>query len=143
MTDINLSKSELIEKIKKELVEKNYYRDVQYNLNSKYRWKIIADVTEAFANIFIAVTAILAFAAGVFNFPLLSFISGCCGTLSFSLLRFSSYSMMESRERTQQVNLLLKNLGLDTIVDITVDSSGEPNNKRKIEKSTAKRVIEV
>ncbi len=120
------------EKIKKELVETNYYRDVKYNLASKSRWKIVGDVSEAFANILIVLTSILAFSAGVFNYILLSFIAGCFGTLSLALLRFSSYSMMESRERTQQVNLLLQNLGIDSIVDITIDSTGNfANNRRK------------
>lgn len=125
-SDIELphSKSNLAEKIKKELVETNYYNDVKYNIDGKSKWKIIADVTEALANVLIAVSTVLAFAAGVFDYTLLSFLAGCAGTLAFSLLRFSSYSMMESKERTYQVNLLLKNLRIDPIADITIDSAG-------------------
>lgn len=126
MSEINytlLPNSEIAEKIRKELVEPNYYRDVEYNIISKSRWKIIADVTEAFGNILIAVAAILAFAAGFFDYQLLSFFAGCTGTLSFTLLRFSSYSMKESWERTQQVNMLLEKLGISTIPDITIDSA--------------------
>lgn len=121
-------RSELADKINKELVETNYYHDVKYNISSKSRWKIIADLSEAFANLLIAVTAILAFAAGFFNYMLLSFLAGCSGTLSFALLRFSSYSMKESKERTEQVNRLLIKLGIEPIADITIDSS---NSRKK------------
>ena len=114
---------ELVNRIRTELVEKNYYEDVAYNIKSKSRWKIIADITEAIARILSGVSVVLAFAAGFFNYMLLSFISGCFGTLALVLLHFSSYSMNESKERTEQVNRILAKIGIDTIADITIDST--------------------
>ena len=117
--------AEFIHKIKKELIEKTYYDDLKDNLSSKSRWKTIGDVTEAFAHLFMGISAILAFAAGSFNLTLLSFISGCVATTSLVLLRFSSYCMKESTERTTQVNKILHKLGIEEIADITVDSTAE------------------
>lgn len=119
------SDTNLTNKIRKELVEVTYYDDIKYNIHSRSRWKIIGDTTEAIAHIFTGITAILAFAAGFFNFAMFSFIAGCLGTASLVLLQFSSYAMKESKERTEQVNRMLTSLGIDRIVDITIDSTSE------------------
>lgn len=115
---------EMREKIRKDLIETAYYNDVKYNIGSKSRWKCTADVTETLAHIIIAVGIMLAFAAGFFNIQMLSFISGSMNTASLVFLRFSSYAMRESRERTYQVNRLIEKLGYDDFPDIIVDSAG-------------------
>ena len=130
MTDKNKIDMAFIDKIKKELVEKTYYDDVKYNIQSKSRWKLIADITEAIAHIFMGMTAIMAFAAGFFDYKFLSFVAGCLGTASLVLLQFSSYSVKESKERTEQVNKILGKLGINEIADIAIDFSS--NNERKI-----------
>ena len=109
--------------IREKLVEESVYNDIKYNIGSKSRWKIIGDITETSANLFILVGSVLAFAAGSFNIIYLSFVSGSCGVISLSLLRFSSYAMKESSERTMQVNKLLDRIGIDKIPDITIDSA--------------------
>lgn len=124
--------ADAINKIKQDLVEKNYYRDIQYNINSKFRWKWAGDFTEALAHLCTALSVILAFSAGFFNYSLLSFIAGCFGTCSFVLLRLSSYSMKESRERTEQVNALLRKIGIDSIPDIVIDSALTNSNMNNV-----------
>ncbi len=121
------SNTNLAEKIKKELVDTNYYDDVKYNIRSKSRWKVVSDVSEALSHLFTGIATILAFAAGFFNFALLSFIAGCFGTISLVLLRFSSYAAKESRERTKQVNMLLDGLGIRELTDITSASENTTN----------------
>lgn len=116
--------AEFVTKIKKELVEKNYYDDVKSNLASKSRWKTIGDLSEAFSHILTGISAVLAFAAGFFDHKILSFVAGCLATGSLVLLQFSSYSMKESKERTDQVNKILDKLGIEEIANITVDSTG-------------------
>ena len=123
---------DFINKIKTDLVEKNYYDDINYNIKSKSRWKIIGDITEALSHIFIGFSTILAFSSGFFDNRLLSFIAGCFGTAAFVLLRFSSYSMKESRERTEQVNILLKNLGLDPMSDIILNTMTDMTARKVI-----------
>lgn len=126
---------EMIEKIRKELIEKMYYDDIRYNLRSKSRWKYTGDVSETLAHIIIAASIMLAFATGFFNIKFLSFISGSMNTGALVLLRFSSYAMKESKERTDQVNRLIEKLGFDDIPDITIDSANNsiiPNKSIKI-----------
>jgi len=115
---------ELIKKIQSELIEKNYYDDVKYNLDGKSRWKSIGDKLEALAHIIMGLTSILAFATAYFDDVVFSFVAGCTGILALVMLRLSSYAMRESRERTEQVNRILENLGLRKIPDITIDSAG-------------------
>lgn len=111
--------SELVDKVKKDLIDVSYYNDIKFNIKSKSFWKAIADITETLSQIFTVVSTIFAFSAGFFNHVLLSFIAGCLGTSALILLKFSSYATKESRERTQQVNMLLEKLGITEIPDIT------------------------
>lgn len=119
------SDPKLAGKIKSELIDKSYYDDVKYNIQSKYRWKIIGDITETASHILTGLSAILAFSSGFFDNTMLSFVAGCVATLSLIFRQFSSYSMKESKERTDQVNRVLNKLGIEEIVDITVDSTNE------------------
>lgn len=117
--------SDLADRIKRELINETYYRDVKHTLISKSAWKIIGDITEALAHIGIGATAILAFSAGYFDHAILSYISGCVCTISLVLSRFSAYSLKESKERTRQVNAILQELGISQIADV-IETSG-PN----------------
>jgi hypothetical protein len=122
-------------KIKRDLLDSMYYRDVKYNLKSRFRWKFIGDLTEALSHVFTGVATILAFASGFFGIELLAFLSGCFGAISLVILQFSSYAVKESRERTIQVNRILRKLGMEEIADITIDSTGVSNNQHLSTKS--------
>lgn len=116
-------KSNLVNRIYTELIEKTYYDDVQYHLNSKSRWKTIGDICETLSHVCTGVSAVLSFSAGVFDNKILAFIAGCLGTSSLVLLKFSSYATRESKERTDQVNILLSDLGISKISDLAIDST--------------------
>ena len=127
-----VKQTDLATKIQKELVDRNYFNDVKYNLASKSRWKIIGDLSEAFSQVFTATATILAFASGFFEYSFLAFIAGCIGTSAIVLKQFSSYCMKESSERTQQVNRILKKLGLNEIPDIIDDRFPEVNRIQRV-----------
>lgn len=138
MVDKNKSLEDLATRIQKELVETNLYDDVKYNIKSKSQWKVIADAFEALAYICMAVSAIIAFAAGYFDMKVLSFISGGVGVLAFVVGRFSIYAMKESKERTDQVNTLLTKIGIDKIPDITVEPA--PGARMSLEPVSGSRM---
>lgn len=115
--------SVLVDKIRKELVDVSYYEDVKYNIESKSRWKFLGDVSEGIAQLLMGVSSILAFAAGAFNYTVLSFIAGAIGVGSLVLLRISAYAMKESSERTAQVNRVLDQIGINKIPDIVINSA--------------------
>jgi len=114
--------TKLINKIKKKLIEPTYYQDTQASLKGRWFWKKTGDFMEAFGQIFSGIASILAFAAGFFGLNVLSFVAGCCGTISLVLLHFSSYAMKESRNNTAIVNKILALIGLTAIPDIVVDT---------------------
>lgn len=116
---------ELITKIRTELIEKTYYNDIKYSIHGKSRWKCVGDITETISHIFIAFGIILAFAAGFFNIEFLSFLSGSCTTAAMVFIKFSSYALKESKDRTEQVNLLIEQLGFNDIPNIVINSSGD------------------
>lgn len=132
MDQINDNNKEIKDKIKKELVDPSYFRDVKYNLDSRFRWKFIGDLSEGISQLLILSCTMLAFSSGFFDIRALSYVSGALGIGSLSLLRFSSYAMSESRERTWQSNVILKQLGIESVPDIVVDSTNDKNNNTDI-----------
>ena len=112
-----MSNSELALKIKNELIDKNYYDEVNENIIWRNRWKRISDISETSAHILTGIAAILSFAAGFFNSEYYSFTAGGVGTTSLVLTKFSNYAMSESKERTSNVNKILNKLGLDGLTD--------------------------
>jgi hypothetical protein len=129
--------SDLINRIQTNLIDPNYYNDVDYNINGRSRWKMISDISGTVSQICTGVATILAFAAGYFNSNVLSFLAGCFGTVALVLIRFSSYAMQESSDRTIQTNILLQDLGISKIVDISGSNS---QNSTRV---TPERVLEI
>ena len=115
--------SSLAIKIKKDLIDNTYYNDVKRNLRGRKYWKLLGDLFELLSKITLAVSVVLTFAAGFYEYELMSFISGCLGISALILLHLSSYAMKESKERNETVNKILRKVGLNDIVDI----STEPN----------------
>lgn len=111
----------LADKIRTEILERNYYNDINYNIRCKSVCKFTGDLVENLSYITIGLTSIFSFAAGFFDNIYLAFISGLFGVLSMSLLKFSYYAMKESRERTEQVNIILRRLGIEEIPDIVIE----------------------
>lgn len=108
-------------KIKNELVDPTYYRDIKDNLERRLNWKRVGDVFETTSKVFIGISSLLAFAAGFFNYGFLSFISGCFSVSSLVFLQFSSYSMKESKESNEIANKILKQLGIHELENIATD----------------------
>jgi len=63
----------------------------------------------------VAVGGVLSFSSGYFNSPLLSFISGSVSTISLACLQFSSFSYIQNKKQSEQLNVLLKTLDLDIV----------------------------
>lgn len=107
------------------MIDEDYLSNVKLGLSSRSCWKFTGDCTETLGHISIGVSAIIAFAAGFFGIGFLSFIAGCFSTGAILLLKFSSYSMGESKERTTEINRILSKLNIDELVDIAIDSASD------------------
>lgn len=109
-------------RVRKEILNEDYFNDIKYNMGSKSRMKLLSDITEILSYVFSAIGVILAFAAGFFNNIYIAFAAGCMSTLAMVLLKLSSYFIKESKERTHQVNILLRNRNFNQIPDIAIES---------------------
>ncbi len=144
MEKIEFPSDEFINKIQTEIIEKSYYSDIKYNIMGKTAWKITGDACETIAYLLICISGILSFAAGFYEQRVLSFIAGCFAVSSPLLFKLSSRAMKESQERTEQVNRLLKALGIDEIPDIVIDSTNDQNNNiTPLQKQSDHIVIDV
>ena len=62
---------------------------------------------ECMALITSLISTVLSFSAGAFNITTLAFVAGCSGSVSLALMRATSYALRESKEREEQLNILL------------------------------------
>lgn len=108
-------------RVHKEILNEDYFNDLKYNMKSKSRMKTLSDITEIVSYIFAAIGIILTFASGFFDNIYIAFAAGCMSTLSMVFLKLSSYFLKESKERTQQVNILLRNRNFNQIPDIAIE----------------------
>jgi len=126
--------NELRLNITSKLVIPSYYNDVKELLKWRYRWRMIGNTTLTFSKIFIAINALLSFAALTFSLPLFPFMAGCISVFSFVLLHFSTFSFSRSKESTQEVNEILTSLGIKAIPDIIPEK--EADNESTESKTT-------
>lgn len=110
-------------RVRREVLNEDYFNDIKYNMGSKFRMKLLSDITEILSYVFGAIGIILTFGSGFFDNIYLAFAAGCINTLSLVLLKLSSYFMKECKERTQQVNILLRNRNFNQIPDISIEQN--------------------
>ena len=92
-------------------IKKTLNQTIEFDITDTIRWRFIwrkgGDITEAMALITSLISTVLSFSAGVFDYTYLAFAAGCLGSISLALLRATSYAMKESKEREEQLNILL------------------------------------
>ena len=82
---------------------------------------------ETISKIMVAFGSIISFSAGVYEDQTLSFVSGSISCLSLAFLQFSSFSYKENKKQSEELNVLLKKLGLETIP--VLERSAVPQGK--------------
>jgi hypothetical protein len=103
------------------MVNEQYVDDIKCGLCCRSCNKISGDVCETIGKIMIAISAVVAFAAGIWNLNYLSFIAGSLNVAGSSMFILSSYLMKESSDQTQELNRILTSLNMATVVDISQD----------------------
>lgn len=109
------------------IVEPAYVRDVKEALRGRFSWKKISEVCETTSKLLSGFSSIFAFAAGAYDYPFLSFTSGCIGTVALVVMLFGTYAAKESNERTQQLNMTLHHVGIRGMPMIAVVPAAEEN----------------
>jgi hypothetical protein len=91
---------------------------IQHGLASRRRWARAAHFSEGAAHVCLGVSTILAFSSGFFDQRGLAFAAACSNTLCIVLMRYASYAVGESVERTELLNRHLAALGLRPALDV-------------------------
>ena len=103
--------------IMEEHIEPTYIYDVQNTLAMRKYFKRIGLSFELLSKIFVGVSSVISFAAGIYKTAELSFVSGSTSVISLVLLQFASHSYSESKKNTNELNGILHKLHLVTVVD--------------------------
>ena len=112
--------------IMEEHIEPTYIYDVKNTLALRKYFKRFGLSFELLSKIFVGVSSVVSFAAGIYESTELSFVSGSTSVISLVLLQFASHSYNESKKNTTELNSILNKLHLITVVDTTpaVSNSG-------------------
>jgi hypothetical protein len=103
-------------------IEKSYEYDIESLINGRRRWKKTGRFFETMSKIFLALGGIVSFSSGYFEIGLLSFLSGTISVISLSFLQFSSFCYLENKKQSNELNITLKKLGLDTVPELSRDT---------------------
>lgn len=110
-----------VERLKK-IIGPEYERDVKELLAARHLWKKASDSIEVASKIMSGLASVVAFGASSVKHPVASdwmaFGAGCIGTLSLTLMLFSNYSGRLSRQRTRELNNILKIAGVTPVAQI-------------------------
>jgi hypothetical protein len=116
----------------REIVNPAYEEEVSDLVRGRHRWKASRDLFETTAKLTSGFASIAAFTASSipivdngFTIKWIAFGAGCLGTLSLTLLLFSNYSAKESRERTSELNALLRMAGITPMPQLALGDGGD------------------
>ena len=109
--DSNSSRSEFLFNKTRENIKKRLNKTIEFDIADTIRWRFIyrkgGNLTEGLALVTSLISTVLSFSAGAFNHTYLAFAAGCLGSVSLALMRATSWSHKESKEREEQLNILL------------------------------------
>lgn len=130
-TIIQISDS-LKQDIIKTLIEPGYKDNVRRNILLKKKYADVGLVFELLSKVFIGVSSIISFSAGIYQYQLLAFFAGVGSVASLIFLQFSSYSFRQSKLISDELNKILEKLHIDTLPDDIGSSENQPNNSTTV-----------
>ena len=120
------------------LVEPYYKETIKNTIEGKKIWRTLGISFETLSKVLVAVGGIVSFSSGYYHSENLSFFAGSISCLSLALLQLSSFSYKENKKQSEELNMLLKKLKLDTIPELerNVETSCNANTKSPLREST-------
>jgi len=113
------------------LIEPGYKLDIEKNLKLKKKYANAGLLFESMSKIFIGVSSITSFSAGIYKYQILAFLAGAGSVLSLMFLQFSSYSFRESKLISDELNKILRKLNMDTMPDPLGSSENAPQDHQQ------------
>ena len=117
------------------LVEPYYKNIIKNTIDGRLCWRKTGITFETVSKIMVAFGSILSFSAGFYHDETLSFISGSISCLSLAFLQLSSFSYKENKKQSEELNILLKKLKLDTIPVFERQGEGQMRQMRQYQSS--------
>lgn len=110
----------IVSSIRSEILIPSIYDQVKELSAAPKWWRRIANFTETLGVLCTSANIILAFCASSFDDPKFALYAGVIGTVGMALSKFSSYSINESKERTNELNTILSDvLHFKPVPDLT------------------------
>lgn len=126
---------EVKRKIMNELIETNYYLDVKDTISARRKWRKSGHIFETTSKICLAMSSIFSFSSGFFQNPYYSFLAGSMSTISLASLQFSSYCFRQSKKNTDELNIVLKSIGIHSFPSpVTNEIENDTTNKNDTNK---------
>jgi len=115
------------EHITHDIIQPNYRTEISDFIHSRSWWRKTGMCFETISKLLMGSGSVLSFASGVYQNQNFSFIAGSVSTLSVVCLQFATFCYKESKQSTQELNLLLQKLNLDTIPMDNVINTDDPS----------------
>jgi hypothetical protein len=96
-------------------------RDVRSGISARYWFRIASYVMEALSEVALSVATILLALEGPLALSNLKYWAIGLNVSSIALRLLKSYSLRESRNRTLEVNIITKKLGLEELPDVVLN----------------------
>jgi len=109
--------SELKHVIVEKMIEPNYKTEIKENIALRKHFKRLGLSLEVISKIFLGISTVVSFSAGIYNNQLLAFLSGTSSTISLVFMQFSSFSYREAKKSASELNIILKKLNIQEVPD--------------------------
>jgi|TARA_B110000977_G_scaffold39700_1_gene53318 hypothetical protein len=110
----------------RENIKKRLNKTIEFDIADTIRWRFIwrktGDIMEGLSLVTSLISTVLSFSAGAFNVSNLAFAAGCSGSISLALMRATSYALKESKEREEQLNILLDKAKIKQVPSLIYDT---------------------
>jgi hypothetical protein len=128
----NLLQSRYFNKKIIENIKKNLEDEINDATTLRFTWARVATVMYCISEILMIIQTALSFTAASYQIIFISYLAGIIGVIAIGLNRFGAYSKNQSTEKTNQLNELLKTIGIHNELPDLMKYSSDKTNDHKI-----------
>ena len=119
MTSVDYATIDFKEHIVNNIIKPGYKKEIEDYSYNRVMWKKRGMRFETTSKIFIGFGSIASFAAGVYGYQTLSFVSGAISTISLVFLQYANFSYKEGKKCHNDLNNLLENIGIKKLPELS------------------------
>lgn len=125
MTSVDYATIDFKEHIVNNIIKPGYKKEIEDYSYNRVMWKKRGMRFETTSKIFIGFGSIASFAAGVYGYQTLSFVSGAISTISLVFLQYANFSYKESKKCHNDLNNLLENIGIKKLPELSAGTQDD------------------